>query len=66
MTVCLHITYSSEILWQTKTITIYLHYHRVYGHRIWQDGDIPWEATNHNVILRFDHVVLQGHMTNEN
>ena len=28
--------------------------------------DILWEAPNHKVILRFDHVVLQGHMTFKN
>ena len=31
------ITWSCEIAWQIK---LYLHYHNIYGNKIWQDGDL--------------------------
>ena len=45
---------------------LYLHYHCAYGHQACKDGDIPWQAPNHEVIQSFDNVVLQGHVTNQN
>ena len=46
-----------------KLKPLYLHYHSVYGHQTWQDGD-PGEAAAHKVVWPFDHVVLQNHVTN--
>ena len=57
------ITWSCKITWQKP---LYLHYHCVYCHQTWQDGDIHWQAPNHKVTQSFDHVVLQGHGTNKN
>ena len=45
---------------------LYLHYHSVYGHQTCEDGDILWQAPNYKVTESFDHVLLQGHMTNKN
>ena len=28
---------------------LYLHYHSVYGHDIWWDGDLSWRAPDHKV-----------------
>ena len=42
---------------------LYLHYHSVYGHQIWWDGNLPLGALNHKAVQRSNHVVLQGHVT---
>ena len=49
-----------------KLKLLYFHYHSIHGHQAWRDGDLPWGAPYHKVIKRFDHVVLQGYVTNEN
>ena len=49
-----------------KVKLLYLHYHSAHGYPVWKDGDLPWGAPNHEVIQRFDHVVLQGHVTKKN
>ena len=58
------ITWSCKIKWQSKSI--YLHYHGVYGHQTWQDGDLPWEAAAHWVIWPFVDMILWDHVTKEN
>ena len=35
-----------------------------YSHQTWRDGDLPWDASTHEVTCSFDHVVLQNHVTN--
>ena len=46
--------------------SLYLYLKSTYGYQTWQDGDILWETPNHKVILRFNQVILQGHLTNKN
>ena len=43
---------------------LYLYYHKIYGHQTWQGSDLPWEAYNHKVKKRFEHVVTQGQVLN--
>ena len=50
---------------QDKLKPLNLHYHSVYGHQTCNNGNIPWQTPNHKVIQSFDHVVLQGHVTNK-
>ena len=57
------ITWSCKITSQTKTIMS--PYHSVYGHKTCQDGDYLDRFLT-IVIQSFDHVVLQGHVTNKN
>ena len=45
---------------------LYLNYQSAYGHYTSQDGDRPWGSPDYKVIERFHHVVLQGHVTNDN
>ena len=56
------IMWSCGVTWQTNPL--YLHYQSACGHQIWEDGDLPWGA--HKVTWRFDHIVLQHHVTNQN
>ena len=43
---------------------LYLYYNSVCGHQTWQDGGLPWEATNHKVTWTFDQKVLRDHVRN--
>ena len=45
-----------------KRKSLYVYYQSTYGYQTWQNGDILWEASNHKVILRFDHVLFQSHV----
>ena len=60
------ITWSCEIMWQTKTIISPLPQcpwpQNLVG---WWHGDLPWGIPKHKVIQRFDYVVSQGHVTNK-
>ena len=58
----------SEELWNLalQPQKTYLYYHNAYGHQIWQDCGLPWEAPIHKITWPFDHAVLRDHMTNQN
>ena len=62
-----HINFSSRGLKKSrdKLKPLYLLYHSDYGHQTCYDADITWQALNHKVIQSFDHVFLQGHVTNK-
>ena len=49
-----------------KLKLLYLHYHSAYEYQVWLDGAIPSGTPIHKVIWRFDFLVLQGNVTNEN
>ena len=51
------------ILWQKP---LYLFYQSAHDYQTWKDGDIPWGAANQKIIWCFDHMILQGHVSNEN
>ena len=36
-----------------------LHYHSAYRHQTWQDGDLPWGVSSHQVTWPLDHPVLK-------
>ena len=40
-----------------------LNYQNAYGHRTFQDGDIPWGASTHKFAWHINKVVLWGHVT---
>ena len=42
--------------------TSYLHYHNLYRHQSWQDGDLTGGTLTHNVTRPFDHVILRNHL----
>ena len=44
--------------------TLYLHYHNVYGHQMWQGVDLPLGAPTHKVTCPLDRVALRDHVTN--
>ena len=48
-----------------KLKTLYIQYHNAYGHQAWQGGYIQWGASFHKVKRPFDHVALQGLMTDK-
>ena len=59
------------ILWSSgvegsrgKLKPLSFHYHSVYDHQTWQDGDFPWAAPIHNVRWPFDEAVFQDRVTN--
>ena len=47
-----------------KLKPLHMHYHDAYGHRTWEDRDLPWGAPTHKVKWNFDQVVLGDHVTN--
>ena len=55
-------TRSNEITWQTKHVSLYIHYHSV--HQIWQNGELSWGAPSQKVTWHLDRVVLRNHVTN--
>ena len=59
-----HMTlWSHDVAWSRERLKpLYLHYHSVYGHQIWWDGNLPLGALNHKAVQRSNHVVLQGHV----
>ena len=46
-----------------KLKILYLYYHKLYDHKIWQGGDIPWRAPTQKVTRFFNHVLLWNHVT---
>ena len=47
-----------------KLKPLYLHYHYIYGHKTWQDGDLPLVASTHKVKWPYNHLVLRDDVTN--
>ena len=46
-----------------KLESLYLCYQSVYGHETWQDGNLPWGASFHNVTPSFVCVFLRRQVT---
>ena len=42
----------------------YLHFHKIYGHHIWQTGELSWGSTTSKVTWTYDHVATWSHVTN--
>ena len=42
----------------------YLHFHKTYGHHIWQTGELSWGSTTSKVTWTYDHVATWSHVTN--
>ena len=43
----------------------YLHFHKTYGHHIWQTGQLSWGTTTSKVTWPCDHVATWSHVTNK-
>ena len=41
-----------------KLKNLYLHNHNAYGHKMWQDDDLPWVTSTQKVTPPFNHVAL--------
>ena len=52
------------VMLRDKLKPLYLHYHNIYGHKTWQDGDLPLVASTHKVKWPYNHLVLRDDVTN--
>ena len=59
------ITWFCKVTWQTKII-ISLLSEFLWPHQSWYNGGLLCQTNKHKVILRFDCMVMQGHVTNKN
>ena len=39
-----------------------LHHHNAYGHKTWQDGELPWATSTHKATWLCNHMAMQDHV----